>query len=168
MKRIRNGCQTFEKSALTAMGKDAKVSSKKDTMMKKPLALSPFGRHIGVEVLEVGDGFARIRLPYRPELTNPAGKLHGGAIATASDTAMAVAIGSVLGELGGPGRHSTVKLEIKYKASVTNGEIIVEAKVVRRKPRVFLGEAVVKNGNGQVVAIAKATFMVRDNASQDE
>jgi hypothetical protein len=27
---------------------------------------------------------------------------------------------------------------------------------------------VIKNGNGQVVAIAKATFMVRDNASQDE
>jgi uncharacterized protein (TIGR00369 family) len=137
-------------------------------MMEKPLELSPFGRHIGVKVLEARDGVARIRVPYRPELTNPAGKLHGGAIATAADTAMAVAIGSVLGELGGPGRHSTVKLEIKYKASVTNGEIIAEAKVTRRKPRVFLGEAVIKNGNGQVVAIAKATFMVRDNDSQDE
>ena len=134
--------------------------------MEKPLELSPFGRHIGVEVLEAGDGFARIRLPYRPELTNPAGKLHGGAIATAADTSMAVAIGSVLGELGGPGRHSTVKLEIKYKASVTNGEIIVEAKVQRRKPRIFLGEAVVKDNNGQVVAIAKATFMVRDKVPQ--
>jgi uncharacterized protein (TIGR00369 family) len=152
---------------LTATGKDAKVSATKDTMMEKPLELSPFGRHLGVKVLEVGDGFARIKLPYRPELTNPAGKLHGGAIATAADTAMAVAVGSVLGELGGPGRHSTVKLEIKYKASVTDGEIIAEAKVTRRKPRVFLGEAVVKNGNGQVVAIAKATFMVRDNAAQD-
>jgi uncharacterized protein (TIGR00369 family) len=150
------------------MGKDAKVSSKKDTLMKKPIALSPFGRHIGVEVLEAGDGFARVRLPYRPELTNPAGRLHGGVIATAADTSMAVAVGSVLGELGGPGRHSTVKLEIKYKASVTDGEIIVEAKVTRRKPSVFLGEAVVKNGNGQVVAIAKATFMVRDKAPQDE
>jgi len=134
-------------------------------MMEKPLELSPFGRHIGVEVLEVAEGFARVRLPYRPEITNPAGKLHGGAIATAADTAMAVAIGSVL---GGPARHSTVKLEIRYKAPVTNGEIIAEAKVVRRKPRIFLGEAVIKNGSGQVVAIAKATFMVRDNASQGE
>ena len=133
--------------------------------MEKPLELSPFGRHIGVEVLEVAEGFARVRLPYRPEITNPAGKLHGGAIATAADTAMAVAIGSVL---GGPARHSTVKLEIRYKAPVTNGEIIAEAKVVRRKPRIFLGEAVIKNGSGQVVAIAKATFMVRDNASQGE
>ncbi|HEX9949655.1 MAG TPA: PaaI family thioesterase, partial [Thermodesulfobacteriota bacterium] len=126
-------------------------------MMEKPLELSPFGRHLGVKVLEVGDGFARIKLPYRPELTNPAGKLHGGAIATAADTAMAVAIGEVL---GGPARHSTVKLEIRYKASVTDGEIIAEAKVMRRKQKIFLGEAVIKNGHGQVVAIAKATFMV--------
>jgi uncharacterized protein (TIGR00369 family) len=131
-------------------------------MMWKPKEVSPFGRHIGVEILEAGDGFARIRLPYRPEITNPTGKLHGGAIATAADTSMAVAIGSILGETG---RHSTVKLEIRYKASVTDGEIIAEAKVLRRKPRIFLGESVVKNGDGQVVAIAKATFMVRDNAS---
>ena len=153
---------------MTVMGKDAKVISKKDTVMKKPMEVSPFGRYIGVEVLEAGDGFARVKLPYRSELANPAGKLHGGAIATASDTAMAVAVGSVLGELGGPGRHSTVKLEIKYKASVTDGEIIVEAKVTRRKPRVFLGEAVAKDSNGQVVAIAKATFMVGDQVPQNE
>ncbi|OGP52606.1 MAG: hypothetical protein A2Y65_08135 [Deltaproteobacteria bacterium RBG_13_52_11] len=134
-------------------------------MMEKPLQLSPFGRHLGVEVLEVGDGCAMIKLPYRAELTNPNGKLHGGAIASVADTAMAVAVGSILGE---PGRHSTVKLEIKYKAPVTGGEIIAEAKVTRRKQTVFLGEAVVKDGNGQVVAIATATFMVRDNAPQDE
>jgi acyl-CoA thioesterase len=132
--------------------------------MWKPKEVSPFGRHIGVEILEAEDGFARIRLPYRPEITNPAGKLHGGAIATAADTSMAVAIGSVLGE---PGRHSTVKLEIRYKSAVTDGEIIAEARVVRRKPRIFLGESVVKNSDGQVVAIAKATFMVRDNVLQD-
>ena len=164
MKKTRNGCQTLEKGALTAKGKDAKLILK-GYMMKKPLELSPFGRYIGVQVLEVGDGFARVRLPYRPEITNPAGKLHGGAIATAADTSMAVAIGEVL---GGPSRHSTVKLEIRYKAAVTDGEIIAEAKVTRRKPKVFLGEAVIKNGHGQVVAIAQATFMVRDKAPQGD
>ncbi len=134
--------------------------------MEHLLKLSPFGRYLGVQVLEVGEGFSRIRLPYRAELTNPAGKLHGGVIASVADTAMAVAVGALLG--GIPGRHATVKLEIKYKASVTNGEIIAEAKVMRRKPTVFLGETVIKDGKGQVAAIAKATFMVRDNAAQDE
>jgi len=133
--------------------------------MEKPLKISPFGKHLGVEVVEVGDGRARIRLPFRAELTNPAGKLHGGVIATLADSAMAMAVGSVLGV---PGRHSTVKLEIKYKAPVTAGEIIAEATVVQRKPTVFLGEAVVRDGNDQVVAKATATFMVRDNAPQDE
>jgi uncharacterized protein (TIGR00369 family) len=129
-------------------------------MSEKPLKIAPFGKHLGIEPLEVGEGVARIRLPFRYELTNPAGKLHGGAIATVADSAMAMAVGSVLGE---PIRHSTVKLEIKYKAPVTSGEIIAEATVQRRKQSVFLGEAVVKDGNGQVVAIAKATFMVIDH-----
>jgi uncharacterized protein (TIGR00369 family) len=136
----------------------------RNTMMEKPSTLAPFGRHLGVEVLEVGDGFARIRLPFRAELTNPMGKLHGGAIAMVADSAMAMAVGGIV---GGPGRHSTVKLEIKYKAAVTDGEVIAEATVVRRKQTVFLGEAVVKDGKGQVVATATATFMIRDNAPQD-
>ena len=133
--------------------------------MEKPLKIAPFGKHLGIESLEVGEGFARIRLPFRKELTNPAGTLHGGAIATVADSAMAIAVGTVLGE---PVRHSTVKLEIKYKAPVADGEIIAEATVIRRKQSVFLGEAVVKDGNGQVVAIATATFMVIDNPPRDE
>lgn len=133
-------------------------------MMEKPLIIAPFGRHLGVEVLEVGDGFARIRLPFRDELTNPMGKLHGGAIATVADSAMAMAVGAIV---GGPGRHSTVKLEIKYKAAVTDGEIIAEATVVRRKQTVFLGEAIVRDGTGQVVATATATFMVQDSAPRE-
>jgi uncharacterized protein (TIGR00369 family) len=133
-------------------------------MMEKSLKISPFGKHLGVEVVEVGNGHARIKLPFRAELTNPGGTLHGGVIATLADSAMAVAVGSVLGV---PGRHSTVKLEIKYKAPVTAGEIIAEATVVRRKPTVFLGEAVVRDGNNQVVAKATATFMVMDHPVQN-
>lgn len=128
--------------------------------MKKSLKIAPFGKHLGIEILEAGEGIARLKMPYRNELTNPAGNLHGGAIATVADSAMAVAIGSILGT---PARHFTVKLAIKYKAAVTDGVIIAEAKVTRRKPRLFLGEAVVKNGDGQVIATAAGTFMVSDS-----
>ena len=47
-------------------------------------------------------------------------------------------------------------------AAVTDGVIIAEAKVTRRKPRLFLGEAVVTNGDGQVIATATGTFMFTD------
>jgi acyl-CoA thioesterase len=149
---------------LTALEKNAKVVSKKESM-KKPLKIAPFGKHLGIEILEVGEGVARLKMPYRHELTNPAGNLHGGAIATVADSAMAVAIGSVVGTSG---LHFTVKLEIRYKAAVTDGMIIAEAKVTRRKPRLFLGEAVVTNADGQVIATATGTFMVRDHTPEDE
>ena len=144
---------------MTALVKNAKVASKKEDM-KKFLQIAPFGKHLGIEILEVGEGVARMKMPYQHKLTNPAGNLHGGAIATVADSAMAVAIGSVVGT---EGRHITVKLEIRYKAAVTDGIIIAEAKVSRRKPKLFLGEAVVKNGDGQVIATATGTFMVRDS-----
>ena len=133
--------------------------------MKKPLKIAPFGKHLGIEILEVGEGVARLKMPYRHELTNPAGNLHGGAIATVADSAMAVAIGSILGT---PARHFTVKLEMRYKAAVTDGVIIAEAKVSQRKQRLFLGEAVVTNGDGKVIATATGTFMVRDYPPEDE
>ena len=130
--------------------------------MKKFLKIAPFSKHLGIEILEAGEGVARLKMPYQHELTNPAGNLHGGAIATIADSAMAVAIGSVVGTSG---RHITVKLKIRYKAAVTDGMIIAEAKVTRRKPRLFLGEAVVTNGDGQVIATATGTFMVTDSDS---
>jgi len=58
------------------------------------------------------------------------------------------------------GRHSTVKLEIKYKAPVMDGEVIVEARVTRHKGKLFLAEAVITNGNGKIVAFAAGTFMI--------
>lgn len=128
--------------------------------MKQPLKIAPFGKHLGIEILEAGEGVARLKMPYRHELTNPAGNLHGGAIATVADSAMAVAIGSVLGTSE---RHFTVKLEIRYKATVTDGLIIAEARVTRRKQKLFLGEAVVTNGDDQVIATATGTFMVSDS-----
>lgn len=126
-------------------------------MEKKPVEMAPYARHLGVEIMEKGEGFARLRLPYRKELTNPVGKIHGGAIASMADTAMAVAVSSVV---GGAGRHSTAKLEIKYKAPVMDGEIIAEGKVTQQKKKLFWAEAVLTNGNGQVVATAAGTFMI--------
>jgi uncharacterized protein (TIGR00369 family) len=130
--------------------------------MKKFSKIAPFTKHLGIEILEVGEGVSRLKMPYQHELTNPTGNLHGGAIATIADSAMAVAIGSVKGTSG---RHFTVKLEIRYKTAVTDGVIIAEAKVTRQKQRFLLGEAVVKNGNGQVIATATGTFMVIDSDS---
>lgn len=128
-------------------------------MKKRSFKIAPFEKHLHMEVLELGDGFARMRMPYRDDFTNPSGKIHGGAIASLVDTAMAVAVFSLVG----PGvRYSTVRLEIKYKAPVRDGEMLAEAKINIQKKGLFKVEAAVKNEDGQVAATATATFMITD------
>ncbi|MBW2038296.1 MAG: PaaI family thioesterase [Deltaproteobacteria bacterium] len=126
-------------------------------MKKRSFKVAPFEKYMHMEILEIGEGFARVRMPYRDEFTNPAGKIHGGVIASLVDTAMAVAVFSLVG----PGvRYSTVRLEIKYKAPVRDGEMLAEAKINIQKKRLFKVEAAVKDGDGQVAATATATFML--------
>lgn len=45
------------------------------------LALSPFDRHLGVELLHCDAQLVTARVPVRPELTQPIGIVHGGAYA---------------------------------------------------------------------------------------
>src|SRR6478736_4539866 len=53
-----------------------------------------FPNVVGLELEEVRLDYARMRLPYRSELDQPAGVVHGGAIATLIDTVVVPAIGS--------------------------------------------------------------------------
>ena len=53
-----------------------------------------FPNVVGLELEEVRLDYARMRLPFRPELNQPAGVVHGGAIATLIDTVVVPAIGS--------------------------------------------------------------------------
>ena len=53
-----------------------------------------FSTFVGLEVEELRTDYARLRLPYRPELNQPAGVVHGGAIATLIDTVVIPAVGT--------------------------------------------------------------------------
>lgn len=52
----------------------------------------PFARHLGVELLEVGDGVAAARLIQRPDLSNHIGTMHAGALFTLAETASGAAV----------------------------------------------------------------------------
>src|SRR3546814_17435155 len=52
-----------------------------------------FPKFMGLELEEVRTDYARMRLPFRPELEQPAGVVHGGAIGTLIDTVVVPAVG---------------------------------------------------------------------------
>ena len=125
-------------------------------IIKKPKA--PFEKYLGIKIIKAKDGFAKLKMPYREEFTNPHGSIHGGAIASLADTAMAVAISSKY-------LHSslyTVKLEIKFRAPANKGEIFAKAKVIDKRKRFVFGKVEIKDNKDKLLAQVSATFYLTE------
>jgi uncharacterized protein (TIGR00369 family) len=90
----------------------------------------PFFPHlVGLVLEEVRVDYARMRLPYRPELRQPAGVVHGGAIATLIDTAVVPAIAGSFAE-----RRAllTIDMHVQYLEPVVEEDAVAEAWVEKR------------------------------------
>ncbi len=66
---------------------------------------------VGIELEELRRDYARMRLPWRPELNQPQGLMHGGAIATLIDTVVVPAIGTAY-RTDRP--FSTIEMSVRY------------------------------------------------------
>ena len=55
----------------------------------------PFSTHVGIELVEVGEGIGIAKLPDAPELLNHVGTQHAGALFTVAETASGMAMLSV-------------------------------------------------------------------------
>jgi len=88
----------------------------------------PFAGHLNLEILDISEGEAAVRLPARQELTNHVGSQHAGALFTVAETASGAAfVGAFaarLGELTPLARSA----EIVYE-KVAKGPIRAEAKL---------------------------------------
>lgn len=90
----------------------------------------PFNRFLGIQLIELREGFVRIELPFREEfigdVLRPA--LHGGVISTLIDTCGGFASWS---KLGLTDRVSTIDLRIDYLAPGFAEVLVAEGNVVR-------------------------------------
>jgi uncharacterized protein (TIGR00369 family) len=109
-----------------------------------------FPNVVGLELEEVRIDYARMRLPYRPELRQPAGMVHGGAIATLIDTCVVPALASVYDEIP---LLLTIDLQIRFLAAAKETDLIGEGWVVRRGRSVSFCQAEIRRAvDGEVVA----------------
>ena len=115
--------------------------------------MSGFGDYLGLEVLEQDDGGRVVaRLQADEHHLNAHGTVHGGAIATMVDSAMARAV--VAAGSDGP---VTVEMKVTYLEPARAGELVAEALVRKRGRRITIVEAEVTQ-DGEMVAHAIATF----------
>jgi acyl-CoA thioesterase len=124
----------------------------------------PFWSTIGMEVLETSLGAATLRIRYANGLLNSNGTVHGGAVFSAADAAVAVALLSLL---KGGVRIATVEMKINFIRAVEKEDVIAEARILHRGRRTAVGEATVYDGAGRLAAKGLATYAITPPRSKD-
>lgn len=133
-----------------------KLTAAQTRRLEKAIASVPYAHLLGIELGDVSPGIATLGLDVRKELTQNHEVVHGGAIASLIDTAMAFAIISLLAPRE---RVTTVDLTISYLRPLTVGRINAVAKVVRAGRRVFVVSADVFGDDGKLAATALSTYL---------
>ncbi|MCL5258143.1 MAG: PaaI family thioesterase [Firmicutes bacterium] len=123
---------------------------------------SNFVALLDLHLESVGDGRASMRMPYRSEISNGTGAVHGGAIVSLCDTTFYLALASLYGR---DQNTTTVTLQCNYLApALPPHDLIAEATVLKAGRRVVYGEVHVRSGE-KLVAHATLNFL---NSYPDE
>jgi uncharacterized protein (TIGR00369 family) len=107
-----------------------------------------FPNVVGLELEEVRTDYARMRLPYRSELRQPGGVLHGGAIATMIDTVVVPALASAYDAVP---MMLTIDLQIRFLEAAKETDLIGEGWVTRRGRSISFCQAEVRRAVDDVV-----------------
>jgi len=116
---------------------------------------------LGGEVLELGKGRARTRLPYAPHLVGDpdTGVVHGGVITALLDQSCGIAVASALKELV---PFATLDLRIDYmKPAEPHVDILVEAECLKVTHEVAFTRGIAYQGSpDQPIALSTGAFML--------
>ncbi len=105
---------------------------------------------MGLRFEEIRRGYARVRLPHRPELLQGGGVVHGGAIASLIDSVVIGAVFSLFPER--PRRVATIDLHVHFLDVVVDEDVIAEARVRRQGKSIVFVEIDALTHAGREVA----------------
>lgn len=118
---------------------------------------SPYFRHLGMVIAELGMGEALVELQSRDHHLQVYGNVHGGVIASLADTAI---FWSCFAELDETVGITTVDLKVNYLAPVAEGKLSARGKRIRLGRTLGLGETEIFNGEGKLVAHSTSSVIV--------
>ena len=127
------------------------------------IACAPFEEYLGMRIEETGEGRAILTMPFKVKLAQGKGLMHGGAVTALADTAVAMAIKSLLPE---DSHFATVALDLKFHAPVRGGTVRAEARVTERDERNIRGEAEVFDEHGVKVATFTSHFKIKQKKAE--
>ena len=126
-----------------------------EASIRKRLAANPFIKFVGIQTPQLGKGYARFLLPFKPDLANSIGLLQGGVIAALADEAVAFALYSLVPE---GERFNTVEMKINFLGAVKEGDVTAEGHIAKRGRTISLGEFEVRQAD-RLVAKGLCTYI---------
>jgi len=115
-----------------------------------------FPRSLGIELDLIEHGRARLSLDVQKRHLQLAGIMHGGAIATLIDTAVAFAI---VGASEPDARFTTIEMKVNYLSPVREGRVVADARLIRDGRRIVVAECDLLDSEGQLAAKGLLTYM---------
>jgi uncharacterized protein (TIGR00369 family) len=120
-----------------------------------------FWRCLGTQVVDARAGWVRLRVPVRDELRNAVGApVHGGVMSALVDMAVGGALSTMHEASAGGVGQTTLDLNVSFIGAASDGEIFAEGRIIRRGRTIAFGEATITDGQGRLVAVGRATYMI--------
>jgi acyl-CoA thioesterase len=119
--------------------------------------MNPFLDFFGITMIELKDGYARFKMPVRPEYLQGAKAMQGGLIVALADETIAHAMMTQLSSEEG---LTTIELKSNFLASVSEGNLIATATVFKKGQSLVIGDCLVTDNKEKNVCRVSATFLL--------
>jgi uncharacterized protein (TIGR00369 family) len=120
---------------------------------------TPYLQSLGIVIEAYEPDRARIRLPFRADLTNDGVVYHGGVVAAVLDTAGAAAAWSNHDFEKGA-RASTVSMSVQYVGVCKQSDLLCEGRALRRGRELIFTELTATDADGKLVAHGVQTYRI--------
>jgi uncharacterized protein (TIGR00369 family) len=115
-----------------------------------------FNQYAGLHLESAGPGRARMRLDLRPEVMNPFGAVHGGAVAALIDSVAGTAVAA--GTLPDDRIMGTIDMQVHFLERGRGSALVAEGRLVRAGGAIAIASVEVRDDAGALVAMGTATF----------
>jgi acyl-CoA thioesterase len=121
------------------------------------ISCAPFEKLLNMKIIQAQDAHATLTMPFHFDYAQGAGLMHGGSIVSLADTAVVMAIKSILPPMT---HFATIKMDSKFLAPVKKGIITAKATAKRQGERTIFGSATVFDESKKPVLEFSSTFKI--------
>jgi acyl-CoA thioesterase len=120
--------------------------------MRRRFDNSPYAFNMGMKLVELSKGYAKVKMELKKEFLNWENMIHGGVIASVLDQAFGCSLNTL------DNIYVAVQLSINYLAAAPVGETLyAESKVIYAGKKLGVSEMAVVDSKGKTIARATGT-----------